>query len=75
MIDFYYSSNGRKSFGGYDIYHGLFNKNLKLIKKIRIKSNLLSKNYIYKNLKFIKNYKVEDMNSQRTLLVLAIFFN
>ena len=28
MIDFYFSSNGRKSFGGYDIYHGLFNKNL-----------------------------------------------
>ena len=27
MIDFYFSSNGRKSFGGYDIYHGLFNKN------------------------------------------------
>ena len=27
MIDFYFSSNGRKSFGGYDIYHGLFDKN------------------------------------------------
>jgi len=28
MIDFYFSSNGRKSFGGYDIYRGLFDKNL-----------------------------------------------
>ena len=32
MIDFYFSSNGRKSFGGYDIYHGLFDK--KFIKDI-----------------------------------------
>lgn len=26
MIDFYFSSNGKRSFGGYDIYHGIFNK-------------------------------------------------
>ncbi len=32
MIDFYFSSNGRKSFGGYDVYRGLFNK--KLVKDI-----------------------------------------
>ena len=32
MIDFYFSSNGRKSFGGYDVYHGLFNK--KFVKDI-----------------------------------------
>ena len=25
MIDFYFSSNGKKSFGGYDIYHATFN--------------------------------------------------
>ena len=45
--------------GNTDIKICLFNKNLKLIKKIRIKTNLLSKNYIFENLKFIKNYKVE----------------
>ena len=26
MIDFYFSSNGKKSFGGYDIYHGIFDQ-------------------------------------------------
>ena len=26
MIDFYFASNGKKSFGGYDIYHGIFDK-------------------------------------------------
>jgi len=45
--------------GNTDIKICLFNENLKLIKKIRIKTNLLSKNYILKNLKFIKNYRVE----------------
>jgi len=45
--------------GNTDIKICLFNTNLKLIKKIRIKTNLLSKNYILKNLKFIKNYRVE----------------
>jgi len=35
----------------------LFNNNLKLVKKIRLKTILLNKNYLSKNLKFIKKYK------------------
>ncbi len=42
--------------GNTDIKICLFNKNLNLIKKIRIKTILLNKRYLSKNLKFIKNY-------------------
>ena len=42
-----------------DIKICLFNNNLKIIKKIRLKTILLNKNYLSKNLKFIKRYKSE----------------
>ena len=43
--------------GNTDIKICLFNNNLKLIKKVRLKTILLNKNYLSKNLKFIKKYK------------------
>jgi len=43
--------------GNTDIKICLFNNNLKLVKKVRLKTFLLNKNYLSKNLKFIKNYK------------------
>ncbi len=43
--------------GNTDIKICLFNNKYKLIKNIRIKTNLLSKKYLSKNLKFIKTYK------------------
>jgi len=43
--------------GNTDIKICLFNNNLKLVKKIRLKTILLNKNYLSKNLKFIKKYK------------------
>ena len=45
--------------GNTDIKICLFNKNLNLIKKIRIKTNLLNHSYLSKNLKFIKNYNLK----------------
>ena len=45
--------------GNTDIKICLFDNNCKLIKKIRIKTYLLSKNYLSKNLKFIKSYKLK----------------
>ena len=45
--------------GNTEIKICLFNKNLNLIRKIRIKTNLLNKNYLSKNLKFINNYSLE----------------
>ena len=45
--------------GNTDIKICLFNKNLNLIKKIRIKTNLLNNYYLSKNLKFIKNFNSE----------------
>tara|TARA_B100001175_G_C19356380_1_gene564902 strand:- start:94 stop:843 length:750 start_codon:yes stop_codon:yes gene_type:complete len=43
--------------GNTDIKICLFNKNLKVVKKIRIKTNLLSNKFLSNNLKFIVNYK------------------
>ena len=43
--------------GNTDIKICLFNNNLKLVKKVRLKTILLNKNYLSKNLKFIKKYK------------------
>ena len=43
--------------GNTDIKICLFNNNLKLVKKIRLKTILLNKNYLDNNLKFIKKYK------------------
>ena len=48
--------------GNTDIKICIFNKNLKLVKKIRIKTFLLNNTYLTKNLKFIKNYKLEIKN-------------
>ena len=45
--------------GNTDIKICLFNRNMKLIKKKRLKTILLNKNYLSKNLKFIKRYKSE----------------
>ena len=47
--------------GNTDIKVCLFNKNYKLVKKIRIETNLLNKNYLLKNLNFIKNYKIKKV--------------
>ena len=47
--------------GNTDIKICLFNNNYKLIKNIRIKTNLLSKKYLSKNLKFIKTYKINHL--------------
>ena len=54
--------------GNTDIKICLFNKNLNLIKKIRIKTNLLNNYYLSKNLKFIKNFNSE-------IEKVLIFFN
>ena len=43
--------------GNTDIKICLFNKNLKLIRKIRLKTSLLNNNYLANNLKFINKYK------------------
>ena len=43
--------------GNTDIKICLFNKNLKLVKKIRLKTVLLNTNYLINNLKFINKYK------------------
>jgi len=43
--------------GNTDIKICLFNNNLKLVKKVRLKTILLNKNYLSKNLKFINKYK------------------
>ena len=43
--------------GNTDIKICLFNKNLKLVKKIRLKTVLLNTNYLINNLKFIHKYK------------------
>ena len=43
--------------GNTDIKICLFNNNLKLVKKVRLKTILLNNNYLSKNLKFIKKYK------------------
>ncbi len=43
--------------GNSDVKICLFNRNMKLIKKKRLKTILLNKNYLSKNLKFIKKYK------------------
>ena len=43
--------------GNTDIKICLFNNNFKLIKKIRLKTILLNKNYLANNLKFTKKYK------------------
>ena len=45
--------------GNTDIKICLFNKNLKLVKKIRLKTILLNNDYLINNLKFIKKYKSE----------------
>ena len=45
--------------GNTDIKICLFNNNLKLVKKVRLKTILLNKNYLSKNLKFIKKYKLK----------------
>ena len=45
--------------GNTDIKICLFNRNMKLIKKKRLKTLLLNKNYLSKNLKYIKRYKSE----------------
>ena len=45
--------------GNTDIKICLFNRNMKLIKKKRLNTLLLNKNYLSKNLKFIKRYKSE----------------
>ena len=45
--------------GNTDIKICLFNRNKKLIKKKHLKTTLLNKNYLSKNLKFIKRYKSE----------------
>ncbi len=43
--------------GNTDVKICLFNNNLKLVKKIRLKTILLNKNYLANNLKFTKKYK------------------
>ena len=43
--------------GNTDVKICLFNNNLKLVKKIRLKTILLNKNYLTNNLKFTKKYK------------------
>ena len=43
--------------GNTDIKICLFNKNLKLVRKIRLKTSLLNNNYLANNLKFINKYK------------------
>ena len=43
--------------GNTDIKICLFNNNLKLVRKIRLKTSLLNNNYLANNLKFIKKYK------------------
>jgi len=43
--------------GNTDIKICLFNSNLKLVRKIRLKTILLNNNYLANNLKFIKKYK------------------
>ena len=43
--------------GNTDVKICLFNNNLKLVKKIRLKTILLNKNYLINNLKFTKKYK------------------
>ena len=48
--------------GNTDIKICLFSKNLKLIKKIRLKTFLLNNSYLEKNLKFIKRYKSNITN-------------
>ena len=45
--------------GNTDIKICLFNANLKLIKQVRFKTVLLNKNYLEKNLRFIKKYKLD----------------
>ena len=45
--------------GNTDIKICLFNKNMKLMKIKRLKTVLLNKSYLSKNLKFIKRYKPE----------------
>ena len=45
--------------GNTDIKICLFDNNCKLIKKIRIKTHLLSKSYLSKNMNFIKSYKLK----------------
>ena len=48
--------------GNTDIKICLFNKNSKLIKKIRLKTSLLSKKYLEKRLRFVKKYKSQLVN-------------
>ena len=48
--------------GNTDIKICLFSKNLKLIKKIRLKTFLLNNSYLERNLKFIKRYKSNITN-------------
>ena len=43
--------------GNTDIKICLFNNNLKIVRKIRLKTSLLNNNYLANNLKFIKKYK------------------
>ena len=43
--------------GNTDIKICLFNRNMKLVKKKRLKTILLNKNYLSKNFKFIKRHK------------------
>ena len=43
--------------GNTDIKICLFNNNLKLVRKIRLKTSLLNNNYLANNLKFINKYK------------------
>ena len=45
--------------GNTDIKICLFNKNMKLMKIKRLKTVLLNKSYLTKNLNFIKRYKAE----------------
>ncbi len=49
--------------GNTDIKICLFNNKLKLIKKVRFKTNLLNNRYLIKNLNFIKNYQLEIKNA------------
>ena len=61
--------------GNTDIKICLFDSNLKLVKKIRIKTILLSKNYLSKNLKFIKKYKSEIIKVLISSVVPAAYKN
>ena len=45
--------------GNTDIKICLFNQNLKLINQVRFKTVLSNKNYLEKNLRFIKKYKLD----------------